>query len=89
MSSSAEGAIAGIGGPAASATSALSRIARLDEEIFLRLGALRPRWLVRAGLVTQADAMARSVYPQEVMNQRAPYAPGRAVDAALRELAPR
>jgi twitching motility protein PilT len=46
-------------------------------------------WLVRAGLVTQADAMGRSVYPQEVMNQRAPYAPGRAVDPAPRELAPR
>ena len=46
-------------------------------------------WLVRSGLVTQTDAMARSVYPQEVLNQRAPYAPGRAVDAALRELAPR
>jgi undecaprenyl-diphosphatase len=47
MTPSAEGAIAGLTGPAASAASPLSRIARLDEEIFLRLGALRPRWLVR------------------------------------------
>jgi undecaprenyl-diphosphatase len=47
MTPSAEGAIAGVPGPAASVSSPLSRIARLDEEIFLRLGALRPRWLVR------------------------------------------
>ncbi|HXN84402.1 MAG TPA: phosphatase PAP2 family protein [Myxococcales bacterium] len=47
MSTSAERAIAAIASPAASATSALSWITRLDEEIFLRVGALRPRWLVR------------------------------------------
>jgi twitching motility protein PilT len=32
-------------------------------------------WLVRAGLVTEADALARSMFPQEVMSHTAPYTP--------------
>jgi twitching motility protein PilT len=32
-------------------------------------------WLVRAGLVSEADALARSTFPKEVMSQAAPYAP--------------
>lgn len=32
-------------------------------------------WLVRAGYVTEADALARSMFPQEVMSHTAPYAP--------------
>ena len=32
-------------------------------------------WLVRAGLVSQADAIARSAFPNEVMRQTAPYSP--------------
>lgn len=32
-------------------------------------------WLVRAGLVSEADALARSMFPQEVMSHSAPYTP--------------
>ena len=30
-------------------------------------------WLVRTGLINEADAVARSMYPEEVINHRAPY----------------
>jgi twitching motility protein PilT len=30
-------------------------------------------WLVRAGMVSEADAVARSLYPDEVTSLRAPY----------------
>jgi twitching motility protein PilT len=32
-------------------------------------------WLVRAGLVSEADAVARSMFPKEVMSHTAPYTP--------------
>jgi twitching motility protein PilT len=32
-------------------------------------------WLVRAGLVTEEDAVARSTFPKEVMSHSAPYIP--------------
>jgi twitching motility protein PilT len=32
-------------------------------------------WLVRSGLVTEEDAVARSTFPKEVMSHSAPYAP--------------
>jgi twitching motility protein PilT len=32
-------------------------------------------WLVRAGLVSEADALARSTFPKEVMSHTAPYTP--------------
>jgi Tfp pilus assembly pilus retraction ATPase PilT len=32
-------------------------------------------WLVRAGLVTEEDALARSTFPKEVMSHSAPYIP--------------
>ncbi len=41
-------------------------------------------WLVRAGMVSEADAVARSLYPDEVTSLRAPYvthAPGAVIDA--------
>jgi hypothetical protein len=30
-------------------------------------------WLVRAGMVSEADAVARSMYPDEVTSHRMPY----------------
>jgi hypothetical protein len=32
-------------------------------------------WLVRAGLVSEADALARSTFPKEVLSHTAPYTP--------------
>jgi len=43
-------------------------------------------WLVRTGMVSEADAVARSVYPQEVLSQRSPYSPSPAAAAAAAEL---
>ena len=32
-------------------------------------------WLVRAGLVSEEDALARSTFPKEVLTHTAPYTP--------------
>jgi hypothetical protein len=32
-------------------------------------------WLVRAGLVSEEDALARSTFPKEVLTHSAPYTP--------------
>jgi twitching motility protein PilT len=45
-------------------------------------------WLVRAGLITLEDAMARSMFPEEVRNPRAPYAPAAALIAATQPAPP-
>jgi twitching motility protein PilT len=44
-------------------------------------------WLVRNGLVTEADAVGRSMYPDEVINHRTPYVPHQS-PAVFDEFAP-
>ena len=45
-------------------------------------------WLVRAGFITQEDALARSMFPQEVMSHSAPYTPPAAALAMAPAFAP-
>ncbi len=45
-------------------------------------------WLVRAGLISLDDAVARSMFPEEVRNPRAPYTPAAALVAAAPRMAP-
>jgi twitching motility protein PilT len=44
-------------------------------------------WLVRNGLVTEADAVGRSMFPDEVLSHRAPYVPHQSV-AVVEEVVP-
>jgi twitching motility protein PilT len=44
-------------------------------------------WLVRNGLVTEADAVSRSMFPDEVLSHRAPYVPYQSA-AVFDEIAP-
>lgn len=45
-------------------------------------------WLVRAGYITEEDALARSMFPQEVMSHTAPYTPSAAALAMAPAFAP-